>query len=41
MSGPDISAFIGDLPVPQHGLIDGMSIEDAVKAGHLSVPASA
>ena len=40
MSGPDISAVIADLPVPQHGFIEGMSVEDAVKAGHLPVSAS-
>ena len=40
MSGPDISAVIADLPVPQHCFIEGMSVEDAVKAGHLPVSAS-
>ena len=31
MSGPDISALVSELPVPQDGKVEAMSVDDAVK----------
>jgi hypothetical protein len=31
MSGPDISAIIADLPVPDDGDVPGMTVDDAVQ----------
>ena len=34
MSGTDIAALVSDLPVPQEGDVEGMSVEDAVQVCH-------
>lgn len=34
MSGPDISDLVSELPLPQEGDVEGMSMEDAVGVSH-------
>ena len=37
MSGPDIMAAIADLPVPQEGFVDGMSVQAAIEVSNMKV----